>query len=188
MYQDFLLEADSSKKESGDGSFECSANNFEDDNNNTSAINNKNNSDHYSNGVSYQPSAPSLISNSTTSTMATAALPPPPYESSELKKSISQASSHQPLPSQTLPPEMPASPEPPNPPSLTREEKFRIIVNKHEISQQFSSKLQKLNSFKIVFVFDDSGSMNTILEESPLNSGLLKVGFCFSLIIIFLQF
>ena len=57
----------------------------------------------------------------------------------------------------------------------SREERYRTIVNKYEISNMFSAKLQKLNSFKIVFIFDDSGSMNATLQESPLNTGLLKV-------------
>ncbi|CAF0732692.1 unnamed protein product [Brachionus calyciflorus] len=56
----------------------------------------------------------------------------------------------------------------------SREQKFRNIINKYEISQFFADKLQKLNMFKIVFVFDDSGSMNATLSDSPLNTGLLK--------------
>ncbi|CAF0954642.1 unnamed protein product [Brachionus calyciflorus] len=58
--------------------------------------------------------------------------------------------------------------------NLTREQKFSGIISKHEISQYFAGKLQLLNMFKIVFVFDDSGSMNAILNESPLNNGLMK--------------
>ena len=53
---------------------------------------------------------------------------------------------------------------------VNREAKFREIINKHEISNEFSRRLQLLNGFKIVFVFDDSGSMNTILQDSPLNT------------------
>ncbi|RNA30146.1 von Willebrand type A [Brachionus plicatilis] len=56
----------------------------------------------------------------------------------------------------------------------SREQKFREIINKYEISLFFADKLQLLNMFKIVFVFDDSGSMNATLSDSPLNSGLLK--------------
>lgn len=59
-------------------------------------------------------------------------------------------------------------------PVLTREQKFGNIISKHEISKFFADKLQLLNMFKIVFVFDDSGSMNATLNESPLNSGLMK--------------
>lgn len=96
-------------------------------------------------------------------------------------------SSAPPLPPPYSPPQSPVQEQcPPMPrpqaPPASREERFRTIVNKHEISAQFSSKLQKLNNFKIVFVFDDSGSMNTILEDSPLNSGLLKVILLISLI------
>jgi hypothetical protein len=65
---------------------------------------------------------------------------------------------------------------PPNiSPEQLREEKYRVIISKYEISQFFAAKLQKLSAFKIVFVFDDSGSMNTPLDESPLNRGLMKV-------------
>ena len=65
----------------------------------------------------------------------------------------------------------------PSPPvQLSREDRYRAIINKYEITEQFSAKLQMLNSFKIVFVFDDSGSMSSTLNESPLNTGLMKVG------------
>ena len=37
------------------------------------------------------------------------------------------------------------------------EQKYREIINKYEISHLFSQKLQLLFSFKIVFIFDDSG-------------------------------
>ena len=53
---------------------------------------------------------------------------------------------------------------------ISREEKFRNILNKHEISIEFSKRLQQLLGFKIVFIFDDSGSMNTPLNDSPLNN------------------
>ena len=56
----------------------------------------------------------------------------------------------------------------------TREEKYREIINRHEISLYYSQKLQSLYSFKIVFIFDDSGSMNTSLNESPLNTSMYK--------------
>lgn len=59
-------------------------------------------------------------------------------------------------------------------PNNLREQKFSEIIMKYEISRFFSDKLQLLNMFKIVFVFDDSGSMNATLSDSPLNSGLLK--------------
>lgn len=46
---------------------------------------------------------------------------------------------------------------------------FQQIKAKYEISKEFSDKLQLLQGFKIVFIFDDSGSMNTVLQDSPLN-------------------
>ena len=55
-----------------------------------------------------------------------------------------------------------------------REERFREIITRHEINQFFAGKLQVLSTFKIVFIFDDSGSMNTQIEDSPLNTGLIK--------------
>jgi len=55
-------------------------------------------------------------------------------------------------------------------PLLTVEQKYKSIIQKYEINTYFSQKLQILNSYKIVFVFDDSGSMNTILQDSPLNN------------------
>jgi hypothetical protein len=59
---------------------------------------------------------------------------------------------------------------------VSYEEKFQRIVQKYEISTFFAHKLQLLQMFKIVFVFDDSGSMNSVLNESPLNNtnSLLK--------------
>lgn len=54
--------------------------------------------------------------------------------------------------------------------SLSREDKFRHIVRKFEISNEFSARLQQMVGFKVVFVFDDSGSMNTVLQDSPLNN------------------
>ncbi|RNA30148.1 Collagen alpha-1(XIV) chain [Brachionus plicatilis] len=51
---------------------------------------------------------------------------------------------------------------------------LRDISNRYEIHHVFSNKLQLLESFKIVFIFDDSGSMNATLSDSPLNTGLLK--------------
>jgi hypothetical protein len=73
--------------------------------------------------------------------------PPPPYQKEEEFNNVS--------PSQV---------------TLSRESRFREIINKHEISNEFSSRLQLLNGFKIVFIFDDSGSMQTVLQDSPLNT------------------
>ena len=55
--------------------------------------------------------------------------------------------------------------------SFKREAKFKEIIQKYDISPYFYTKLQLLQGFKIVFIFDDSGSMNMALQESPLNSG-----------------
>lgn len=48
------------------------------------------------------------------------------------------------------------------------------MIRKHEISRFFSKKLRVLNDFKLVFILDDSGSMNEVLEDSPLNHGSYK--------------
>ena len=57
---------------------------------------------------------------------------------------------------------------PPVPPS--REQRLRSVVQKHEINRFFSDKMQLLQSYKFVFVFDDSGSMKTTLNDTPLNN------------------
>jgi len=51
-----------------------------------------------------------------------------------------------------------------NPNPISLEQKYQNIVRKYEISTMFAQKLQILQSYKIVFVFDDSGSMNTTLQ------------------------
>lgn len=53
---------------------------------------------------------------------------------------------------------------------VSREELFRDIINKHEINIDYAQRLQLLQGYKVVFIFDDSGSMNTPLSESPLNN------------------
>lgn len=54
------------------------------------------------------------------------------------------------------------------------ERNFSDIMQKHCISGYFSRKLKSLSAFKIVFILDDSGSMNKTLDESPLNKGTHK--------------
>lgn len=55
------------------------------------------------------------------------------------------------------------------------EQRFAEILSKYEISRDFSDRLQKyLFGTKIVYVYDDSGSMNSVLNDSPLNTGLFK--------------
>ena len=49
-------------------------------------------------------------------------------------------------------------------------EKLQEIILRHEISDDFAGRLQQLQGFKIVFIFDDSGSMSTTLQDSPLNN------------------
>lgn len=51
---------------------------------------------------------------------------------------------------------------------------FLEILNRYEINNFFAKKLKLLNTFKIVFIVDDSGSMNATLSDSPLNIGLIK--------------
>jgi hypothetical protein len=82
---------------------------------------------------------------------SSATAPPPPYQE------------YVPQQQQQLPTAQPS-----------REDRFGAIIRKYEITRLFASKLQKLNAFKIVFVFDDSGSMSTTLVESPLNHGLMQ--------------
>ncbi len=47
--------------------------------------------------------------------------------------------------------------------------KLTEIIRKYEINQEYAHKLHVLKKFKIVFILDDSGSMNTKLIDSPLN-------------------
>jgi hypothetical protein len=61
------------------------------------------------------------------------------------------------------------------PSDLNREQRFTDILGRYEISRDFSNRLLKyLVMTKIVFVFDDSGSMNSVLSDSPLNTGVFK--------------
>lgn len=46
---------------------------------------------------------------------------------------------------------------------------FQNIINKYGIRDVFAKRLEQLKSFKIVYIFDDSGSMNSQLADSPLN-------------------
>ena len=66
------------------------------------------------------------------------------------------------------PPEYPGYTQAPNDPSirvhLTRGDKINRLFQKYEISHLFREKLEKLSDFKIVFIVDDSGSMNTPLD------------------------
>lgn len=43
------------------------------------------------------------------------------------------------------------------------------LITKYEINVDYANRLQYLYGFKIVFILDDSGSMNSELDDSPLN-------------------
>lgn len=58
--------------------------------------------------------------------------------------------------------------------SSFNEQRFKECINKHNICGFFAKRLHTLKDFKIVFILDDSGSMNEVLGESPLNSGMYK--------------
>lgn len=57
----------------------------------------------------------------------------------------------------------------------SHDKKLRDLILKYEIGSKFSTKLKSLENFKIVFVFDDSGSMHFKLNDSPLNTSSAKV-------------
>ena len=61
-------------------------------------------------------------------------------------------------------------PQAPNLNSNNKKKQLQDIINEHEINKKYAQKLQILQDFKIVFILDDSGSMNTPLKESPLLS------------------
>lgn len=46
------------------------------------------------------------------------------------------------------------------------------LITKYEMNVDFANRLQYLYGFKIVFILDDSGSMNSELDDSPLNNPL----------------
>ena len=62
--------------------------------------------------------------------------------------------------------------------ALSKEERYQQLMTKYEISKEYADKLKKLSNFKIVCIFDDSSSMTSTLDESPLNDvfrfGVLK--------------
>ena len=61
------------------------------------------------------------------------------------------------------------------PNNVQRDQNFTNILMRYEINPEFAARLQKfLVMTKIVFIFDDSGSMNSILNDSPLNSSVFK--------------
>jgi hypothetical protein len=47
--------------------------------------------------------------------------------------------------------------------------KFKKVVNKYEIHDIFANKLRRLEGYEICLICDDSGSMNTPLEDGTIN-------------------
>ena len=87
-------------------------------------------------------------------------------------------SSHQNSPPPPPPPYQEAPTSSPNNSEFDRsinEQKYREIINKYEISHLFSQKLQFLFSFKIVFIFDDSGMNKCFLFCVIHRQKLLKI-------------
>ena len=85
-------------------------------------------------------------------------------------KQSDQPPSYQESASSPYPPQLPQQPQDTYVPTLDPNTLFQHIKAKYEISQEFGDKLQLLQGFKIAFIFDDSSSMNTQLQDSPLNS------------------
>lgn len=54
------------------------------------------------------------------------------------------------------------------------EQKLKECIKRHNICGFFSRRLTALKDFKIAFILDDSGSMNEVLGDSPLNHGSYK--------------
>jgi hypothetical protein len=118
--------------------------------------------DNQQNQKPFAPTAPAFDN------LATA---PPPYN---------QASSSSPYPpsNPSFPPQPSSNPymqQNPQQQAQQREQAYVNILRQYEISMNFSTRLQKhLVMTKIVFIFDDSGSMNSILTDSPLNTNVFK--------------
>ena len=53
-------------------------------------------------------------------------------------------------------------------PAAAQNEQLTEIILKYEIRPFYSAKLRTLENFRIVFIFDDSSSMNSLLDDSPL--------------------
>ncbi len=51
----------------------------------------------------------------------------------------------------------------------TLNQQLEELINQYEINDEYAEKLKVLKDFKIVFILDDSSSMNTKLINSPLN-------------------
>jgi hypothetical protein len=101
---------------------------------------------------------------------------PPPYSSNNSMPSHTIPPMQHPLSSLSTPYQAPSMSVPQGGPAdQNREQRFIDILSRYEISRDFSNRLQKyLVMTKIVFVYDDSGSMNSVLNDSPLNTGVFK--------------
>ena len=55
------------------------------------------------------------------------------------------------------------------------DQRLRDVIQKFEISSEFASKLQLLTDYKVVFILDDSTSMQTIVNYSILYKYLTEV-------------
>ncbi|CAF1411616.1 unnamed protein product [Rotaria sp. Silwood1] len=75
---------------------------------------------------------------------ASAPSPPPPYPSQDGVNSFQQ---NAPVDSEE------------------RLRKFQYLVNRYEINREFATRLRALEGYEIVFIVDDSGSMNTPLGD-----------------------
>lgn len=63
----------------------------------------------------------------------------------------------------------------PNNSNQSYDQRLRNVIQKFEISSEFASKLQILTDFKVVFILDDSTSMQTIVNYSILYKYLTEV-------------
>lgn len=70
--------------------------------------------------------------------------------------------------SQPPPPPHGAFPAQQQQPPQNRDQLFRSLVQKYEIGHDYANRMQLLVGYKIVFIFDDSSSMNSQLSDSPL--------------------
>lgn len=65
---------------------------------------------------------------------------------------------------------IPSAPPPPDYNELVnndcKQDKLNILINKYEIDYLFSEKLSELENYDVVLIVDDSGSMNTPLDDN----------------------
>lgn len=63
----------------------------------------------------------------------------------------------------------------PNNSNQSYDQRLQNVIQKFQISSEFASKLQILTDFKVVFILDDSTSMQTIVNYSILYKYLTEV-------------